>query len=135
MVCNLQKFTSFFMLLSFGTMSMPIQKLMADDHVVTTADLHKAVVTAVEARQDNLAKVQKFFTTEPAKKALKNAKVDLVQSEKAIPHLSDQELARLANQTEKIQKDFAAGALTNEQITYIIIALATAVIILVLVVA
>jgi hypothetical protein len=114
---------------------MPVEKLMAEDHVVKTADLHKAIVTATEARQGNLAKVQKFFSTEPAKKALKNAKVDLVQIEKAIPHLSDQELARLANQTDKIQNDFAAGTLTNEQITYIIIALATAVIILVLVAA
>jgi hypothetical protein len=121
------------MLLGFGT--MPVQKLVAEDHLVKTADLHRAIVTAAEARQDNQAKVQRFFSTEPAKKALRNAKVDLVQIEKAIPHLSDQELARLANQTEKIQKDFAAGALTNEQITYIIIALATAVIILVLVVA
>jgi len=133
MVCNLRKFATFFMLLGFGT--MPIQKLVAEDHLVKTADLHRAIVTAAEARQDNQAKVQRFFSTEPAKKALRNAKVDLVQIEKAIPHLSDQELARLANQTEKIQKDFAAGTLTNEQITYIIIALATAVIILVIVVA
>jgi len=35
-------------------------------------------------------------------------------------------LARLASQTDKVQRDIAAGALTNTQITYIIIALATA---------
>jgi len=49
--------------------------------------------------------------------------------------LSDEELARLAARTEKVRKDFAAGALTNQQITYIIIALATALIVVIIVVA
>jgi len=43
--------------------------------------------------------------------------------------------ARLAARTEKVRKDFAAGALTNQQITYIIIALATALIVVIIVVA
>ena len=49
--------------------------------------------------------------------------------------MSDEDLARLAAQSEKLQKDVAAGALTNQQITYILIALGTAVIILVIVAA
>jgi hypothetical protein len=50
--------------------------------------------------------------------------------------LNDKELARLAAQAEKVQADVAAGALDNhQQISYIIIALATAVLILVIVVA
>ena len=55
--------------------------------------------------------------------------------EKAFPQLSDEELARLALQTDKIQNDLAAGALTNQQLTYMTIALATAVIILIIVAA
>ena len=42
-----------------------------------------------------------------------------------------QELAKLAQQTRHVQNDFAAGVLTNQQITYILIALATAVIVLI----
>ena len=38
---------------------------------------------------------------------------------------------KLAAQTRQIQNDFAAGALTNQQITYILIALGTAVIVLI----
>jgi len=52
-----------------------------------------------------------------------------------IEDLPDEELARLAARTEKVRKDFAAGALTNQQITYIIIALATALIVVIIVVA
>jgi hypothetical protein len=39
----------------------------------------------------------------------------------------------LAAQTEKVQADLAGGELNNQQITYIIIALATAVVVLILV--
>ena len=52
---------------------------------------------------------------------------------KAIATLSPDELARLSARTTEIQNDFAAGALTNEQLTYIVIALATAVIVLIIV--
>ena len=45
----------------------------------------------------------------------------------------DEELARLAARTDKVQRDMAAGALTNQQITYILIALGTAVLVLILV--
>ena len=47
--------------------------------------------------------------------------------------LSDEELARLAARTDKVQRDMAAGALNNQQITYILIALGTAVLVLILV--
>ena len=49
--------------------------------------------------------------------------------------LGDDDLARLAAQTDRVRADLEAGALTNQQLTYIVIALATAVIILVIVVA
>ena len=46
----------------------------AQDHVVLPADLHHEVLTASRARQQNLAKVQKFFGEEAVKKALKRGK-------------------------------------------------------------
>jgi hypothetical protein len=41
----------------------------------------------------------------------------------------------LVAQTEKVQTDIAGGALDNQQITYVVIALAAAVLVLVLVAA
>lgn len=107
--------------------------VFAEDHVVPAAELHKQVRSAVRTRASDLAKVKRFLSSEAAAKALKGARLDPASLQKAVPFLSDEELARLASQTEKIQQDFAAGALNNQQLTYIIIALATAVIVLLIV--
>jgi len=106
--------------------------LAARDHIVPTAELQQATASAARSRQQNIDKVEKFFSSERAEKALKSAHLDAVQVKKAVPTLTNQELARLASRADKAQKDFAAGALTNQQITYILIALATAVIVLIL---
>ncbi len=111
------------------------QDVLAQEHVVSSKDLHRDLVAAAQVRQDNQAKVLKFFSSEQASKALKSANLPYQKVQKAVSQLSDNELARLAVTAERVQNDFAAGALTNQQVTYIIIALATAVIILILVVA
>ena len=111
------------------------QDLLAQEHVVSAKDLHRDLVAAAQARQGNQAKVLKFFSSEQANKALKSANLPYEKVQKAVSQLSDDELARLAATTERVPNDFAAGALTNQQITYIIIALATAVLILILVAA
>jgi hypothetical protein len=101
------------------------------NHVVSPSELQQATASAARTRQQNITKVEKFFSSEQAEKALKSAQLDPVQVKQAIPTLSDQELARLASRADKAQKDFAAGALTNQQITYILIALGAAVIVLI----
>jgi hypothetical protein len=105
----------------------------AEDHVVSPADLQEQMEAASDARQKNLAKMDHFFSVPRVKKALESSGLAYSAIQKAIPQLSDDELARLASRAEKAQRDFEAGALTNQEITYIIIALATAVIILVIV--
>jgi len=107
--------------------------LLAQEHVVTAADLQSELSKSAATRQVNLAKVRNFLSSEPARKALKSAKIDQQKVEKAVPYLSDEELARLAARTDKVQRDMAAGALNNQQITYILIALGTAVLVLILV--
>jgi len=111
------------------------QDMLAQQHVVSSADLRRDAAAAAQVRETNQAKVLKFFSSDPAKKALKSASLPYERVEKAVSQLSDEELARLAARTDKVQNDFAAGALNNQQVTYIIIALATAVIILILVAA
>ena len=114
------------------TFALQIPLLAAQNHVVSPAELQQATASVAHTRQQNITKVEKFFSSERAEKALKSAHLDPTQIKKAVPSLSDQELARLASRADKSQKDFAAGALTNQQITYILIALAAAVIVLVL---
>jgi hypothetical protein len=109
--------------------------MMAQEHVVSSADLRRDLVAAAQVRQDNHAKVVRFFSSDQAKKALQSAGLSYERIQKAVPQLGDEELVRLASLTDKVEHDFAAGALTNQEITYILIALGTAVIILVLVAA
>jgi len=107
--------------------------LCADDHVVSASDIRKALLAHGLERQENLSRVQAFFTSDQASRALANVPAVRGQIERAVAHLDEQELARLAARVNKAQRDFAAGALTNQQLTYIIIALATAVIVLIIV--
>jgi hypothetical protein len=127
-------FYLFVTLLLVAVLPLP-QDVFAQEHVVSSADLHRDLVAAAQARQNNQAKVLKFFSSEQAQKALSSANLRYEKVEKAVSQLRDDEVARLAAATEKVQNDFAAGALTSQQVTYIIIALATAVIILIIVAA
>ncbi len=111
-------------------LSLPCQMLSAQDHVVSTRGLHQALVKSSATRQTDISKIERFFSSQPAQAALKKARLNMKQVQQAIPTFSDQELAQLARQTDRIQNDFAAGALSNEQLTYIIIALATAVVVI-----
>ena len=114
---------------------LPLLAQSTSDHIVPAPDLHQAVRAAAQARQDHLTKLDKFFSSEPARKAFETVKLDPARVSQALAFLSDDELARLAAESEKIQHDIAAGSLSNQQITYILIALGTAVIILVIVAA
>lgn len=104
--------------------------LRAADHVVSESSMQQALVNASTARQKNEAQVEKFFSSPEARAALKKAHLSLRQIQNAVPSLDNQDLAQLARRTQKVQNDFAAGALTNERLTYIVIALATAVIVI-----
>lgn len=105
----------------------------AGNHVVPLTELHQRAVTASETRQTRLAGLRKFFSSTPVQEALRAVRIDSGQVQQAVALLSDEELARLAARADKAQADLAAGALNNQQLTYIVIALATAVIILVIV--
>ena len=107
------------------------QMAYAQAPVVTHDELKQALVNAANTRKENLEQVKSFFSSDPARKALATAHLDTNRIQKGLPGLSSEELARLAAQTRQIQTDFAAGALTNQQITYILIALGTAVIVLI----
>jgi len=100
---------------------------------VSPSELRQAINAAAQTRQKHLNDVRSFFASEPARAALKTGKVDYQKVEKAVATLSPEELARLAERTNQVQKDFAAGVLTNQQLTYTVVALGTAVLVLLMV--
>jgi hypothetical protein len=123
------------LMIAFAWLAAPGQRLFADEHAVTAADLHQVLIESSKTRQTNVETVQKFFKSEVVQKTLGHQIVDATKVEKAIPFLNDEELSRLAAQCQQVESDISGGELNNQEMTYILIALATAVIILVLVAA
>jgi hypothetical protein len=111
------------------------QQLVAQEHIVAPDAIQQQLVKAAEQRDRNVESLDQFFGSAAAQKALKGAGMSSEQVKNAVSQLNDDELAQLASKAQGAQHDFAAGSLTNQQLTYVIIALATAVIILVIVVA
>ena len=116
-------------------LSAPGQRLFADDHAVSAADLHPTLVEVARTRETNVETVQKFFKSGVVQKTLGHQVVNAAKVEKVIPLLNDEELSRLASQCRQVDRDISAGELNNQEITYIIIALAAAVLVLVIVAA
>jgi hypothetical protein len=102
---------------------------------ITPAELQQAISNAARTREKNLDQVRHFFASAPVNSVLKTAQIDPARVDKVVSTLNAEELSRLAARTQAIESDFAAGALTNQELTYVIIALATAVLILVIVAA
>jgi hypothetical protein len=109
------------------------QQLIAQEHVVSPEAIQQQLVTSAQQHDRNVEKLDQFFGSDSAQKALKTAGMTSDQVKKAVSQLSDDDLSELAKKADGAQKDFAAGALTNQEITYILIALATAVIVIILV--
>jgi hypothetical protein len=135
MSLKLRKRLAILFVAGFASLAAPTQRVFADDHAVSAADLHQALVDSAKTRQTNVETVQKFFKSEVVQKTVGHQIVNAAKVEKAIPLLNDEELSRLASQCRQVESDISAGALSNQEITYILIALATAVLILVIVVA
>jgi hypothetical protein len=111
------------------------QALSAQGQSVTASELRDAVKQSASVKQKNLEQVQAFFADPKVTKALSGAHIDSERVRKAVSALDAGELAKLASRTTQIQNDFAAGALSNQELTYVIIALGAAVLVLIVVAA
>src|SRR5712692_224482 len=95
------------MLVLFTLGVLPLVSQATSDHIVPAPDLHQGMLAAAHARQDTLAKLDKFFSSQPARKAFETVKLEPAKVSQALTRLSDDDLARLSAQSEKIQNDVA----------------------------
>jgi hypothetical protein len=105
--------------------------VLAQDHVVTSSDLQKDVAGASAARQQKIEQVNGFISSPEAQHAIKSAHIDYQQVKNGVSELSDDDLARLSARSEKAQKDFAAGSLSDRDLLIIIVAVAALILIIV----
>jgi hypothetical protein len=89
----------------------------AENHIVPLNELRRAVVTASESRQTNIAEAEQFFSSEQVEKILRSARLGGAKVRQAIPLLSDDELQRLSSRTDQVRSDITAGALSNQELT------------------
>jgi hypothetical protein len=103
----------------------------AQTHIVSPADLQKALVAQSQARQHSMESISNFLSLPQAQKVLGTAGIDASQLKTAISTLDDEELAQLAARSEKAQVDFAAGRLADRDLLLILIGIAALILIIV----
>jgi len=102
------------------------------EHAVTSSQLRNDLQKATGNRQANEAAVREMFASDAGKKALKSAGIEYQKVDQAISQVDDEELARLADRSRDVQKDFAAGRMSDRDLLIIIV---IAVILIVVIVA
>jgi hypothetical protein len=105
--------------------------ILAQSHVVSQTDIHKELVNAVQTRQQNLEKVKSLFSSDETRKAMEAASISPEKVDAAVSTLSDDELARLASRADKLDKDFAAGRLSDRDLLIVLVGIAALVLIIV----
>ena len=112
-------------------LTLGVTSILAQTHVVSQADIHKEMVNAAQTRQQNLQKVKGLFSSEETRKALDSAQISPERIVTAVSTLSDEELARLASRSDKLDQDFAAGRINNRDLLIIILGVAAIILIIV----
>ena len=91
------------------------------DHAVSAGQLRSDMQKAAETRQANEAAVREMFASEKGRTALKSAGIDYQKVEQAIGQVSDEDLARMADRSREVQKDFAAGKFSDRDLIIILL--------------
>ena len=104
---------------------------LAQDHVVPPSDIQKDVSAVSATRQKNLVQVEGFLSSAEAQQAMKSAHIDPQQVKNAIPQMNDDELAQLSARSEKAQKDFAGGRISDRDLLLILLGVAVLILLIV----
>lgn len=105
-------------LASTGTVPVSAQE---NDHVVSSVQLRKDLQKASEIRQANEAAVRELFRSEKGRETLKSAGIDYQKVDRAVSQVSDEDLARMAERSREVQKDFAAGRFSDRDLIIIML--------------
>lgn len=105
--------------------------LLAQDYIVSPSAIQNDVAAASAARLRNRDQVRSLLTMPGAQNALQAAHVNYRQVMTAVDHLSDADLAQLAARSQKAQKDFAAGTISDHDLLIILVGFAALILIIV----
>lgn len=120
------------MALAAAVTAGPILAQQQADHVVSLGELNRDAAGPAEARRANEAEIRHLFATVDGQKALKTANVEYAKIDRAVSSMSDEDVARISSRAREIDRDFAAGNLSDHDLLLILI-IALIVIILIVV--
>lgn len=100
--------------------SVPAQT-QEKDHAVSSGQLRNDLQKVSVARQANEAAVREMFATDAGKQTLKSAGLDYQKVDKAVSQVSDEDLARMADRSREVQKDFVAGHTSDRDLIIILL--------------
>lgn len=115
-----------------ASLTLTTAPLSAAEHLAPAAEVRQQLIEKEQVRSENLSALTKFFQTPAAQQALARSGMDANEIIGAAAALDDESIAGLASRAIDAQTGLSAGALNNQQLTYVIIALGTAVLILVI---
>jgi len=104
---------------------------LAQDHVVSPREIQKDAAGASAARQQHVHQLDGFLSSKEAQQALKSAHMDGREVKAAVQQLDDEDLARLSARSEKAQREFAAGNISDRDLLIILVAVAALILIIV----
>ena len=78
----------------------PTSQVSAQGHIVSEQELQSSIISAAEARADNLNRIKLFLETVPGQEVLRQAGATSQKVETALPNLTDEELSDLAAKTQ-----------------------------------
>ncbi len=128
---SLLRAIDFSLVLVLGLVLATPQDVLAQNHVVSSSDIQKDVAAASASRQQNLAQLESFLSSKEAQRAMKSAHINYQQVKNAVRQLNNDDLARLSARSEKAQKDFAAGTMSDRDLIIILVAIAALILIIV----
>ena len=114
---------------SLGLAGIPAGAQDQQQHVVSLSDLNKDAARPAQTRQSNEEAIRTLLSSDQAQKALKSANLDYQKVDKAVGQLSDEDLAKLAERSRRVQSGFAAGHISDRDLLWIIV-IALAIIVL-----
>lgn len=120
-VCNAARVCSILLamcLIAVGPFPVTAQE---KDHAVSSDQLRSDVQKLPATRQANETAVREMFASEAGRKALSSTGIDYQKLDQAISQVSDQDLARMAERSREVQKDFAAGRMGDRDLLIILL--------------
>jgi hypothetical protein len=120
-VRNATRACSILLAVCLVTVGSPPLGAQQKDHAVSSDQLRIDVQKSAAARQANEAAVREMFASEAGKKALNSAGVDYQKVDQAISQVNDEDLARMADRSHEVQKDFAAGRMSDRDLIIILL--------------